>query len=108
MKLSELDPHWVIPNSWAKNAPPFYVGLSFMCPHCMTRRMSVRFYPPVDPDGLVGTMFEWTKTSGAQDGELVWDRRGDTFEDITLDPSLNFAGKGHWHGHIINGEALTQ
>jgi len=35
--------------------------------------------------------------------EPAWDRQGDTFDTLTLLPSIDFSGKGHWHGHITNG-----
>jgi hypothetical protein len=34
-----------------------------------------------------------------------WQRTGDTFENLTLSPSLDFSARGEWHGSITNGEA---
>jgi len=30
-----------------------------------------------------------------------WDVSGDSFENITLSPSIHHVG--HWHGHLVNG-----
>jgi len=36
----------------------------------------------------------------------LWQRTGETFEDMTLSPSIDASNSGHWHGHITNGEVL--
>lgn len=44
------------------------------------------------------------------DGHPTWQRTGDTFETLTLTPSiLRNPTKGGcgWHGYITNGEVLT-
>jgi hypothetical protein len=30
-------------------------------------------------------------------------RQGETFNDLTLSPSVGFDAIGHWHGHITAG-----
>ena len=96
MKLTELNPRWV--GLFEK----LFDGVSFDCPHCKTQRLAVRSSPPIDPDGW------WPKIAQpTYDGIKVWHRgSGDTFETLTLTPSVNadidFAG--HWHGFITNGE----
>jgi hypothetical protein len=36
---------------------------------------------------------------------IVWTRAaGDTFETLTLSPSIDASPAGHWHGFIQNGE----
>lgn len=37
-------------------------------------------------------------------GSFKWEREGDTFETLTLKPSVDASGWGHWHGWITNGE----
>ena len=46
-------------------------------------------------DGWTG----WPKQKG-------WMRTGDTFETLSLLPSVN-AGAPHWHGSITNGSLVT-
>jgi hypothetical protein len=36
-----------------------------------------------------------------------WERTGDTFESLTLSPSVWIGPPGHWHGQIIRGEATN-
>jgi hypothetical protein len=111
MKLIELQPHWIQPSQWAEEGPAFYVGVSFLCPHCIHgpcptcgaqrgKRLAVSFWPPIDPTKAMGRMFEYpvptTKTHQRVTGE--------TFETLTLEPSIGFNSTGHWHGRITNGE----
>ena len=108
MRLSELEPKWIRPLNWA-DPNPFYIGVSFMCPHCSKdapehgperrRRLAVKFYPPVDPTSAEAKFgFKWP--------DLGEHRRqsGETFDTLTLTPSVGFDSIGHWHGNITNGE----
>ena len=56
------------------------------------------FWPPVDPEGLLGTVFELPDNKGHRRAS------GDTFDTLTLVPSIGFENIGHWHGDITNGE----
>lgn len=105
MKLTELEPHWIGLNGWAAEEP-FYIGLSFLCPHCPAdapehgerrrRRLAVSFWPPIDPGN-------WLPRISAP--PAIGHKRvsGDTFDTLTLAPSVGFDSIGHWHGHIIDG-----
>ena len=93
MRLSELDPKWIQPISFAVQVP---TGVSFLCPHCQKLRLAVNFKQPIDPEG-------WLKNTNWRAIEPAWDRAGETFGDLTLSPSVDFAEHGHWHGHIQNG-----
>ena len=70
-----------------------------VCPHCGTERIAVKFWPRLSltPGGY------WNEAPD-EDAKLVWNRTGETFEDISLTPSVN--ATGHWHGNITNGEAV--
>lgn len=81
MKLSELKPRWTSFDGSARS------GISFECPHCRTTRLAVVFCVPT------GTIFAGP----------VWSSTGVTFDNLTLSPSLDFSGEGHWHGHVTNG-----
>lgn len=113
MKLTDLDPNWV-----GAGGPGIYaneemyrlgihqperhgVGLVFDCPCGCGERRYVPFNNPLDG----GPRFNDTPA-----GRPFWDRTGETFETLTLTPSI-LASKDHggcgWHGFITNGEVLT-
>lgn len=110
MRLSELSPRWIGLQNWASK-DNFYVGISFLCPHCQPKacptcghlpehkRLAVNFWPPIDPANLMGNLFQIPPNGGHA-------RTGDTFETITLTPSIGFDSIGHWHGNITNGECV--
>lgn len=109
MRLAALNPHWIQPSQWSAQADPFYIGVSFMCPHCPStvcptcgadrgKRLAVKFWPPIDPAG-------WQERVTAIPHEGFHQRvSGETFDTLTLNPSVGFDAIGHWHGTIINGE----
>lgn len=37
---------------------------------------------------------------------IAWTRQGHDFATISITPSLDASGAGHWHGHITNGEIV--
>lgn len=120
MKLTELNPRWVgaggegVSDKDGNPVPERHgVGLSFDCPcaSCAAKRTGNEesdFYlrvfvgfanpldggPPHDP------------RPGAQ-----WQRTGDTFETLTLTPSIqrHRVGDGgcDWHGFVTNGEVTN-
>jgi hypothetical protein len=99
MRLNDFRPKWVQPEA-VRVPVPVYVGVSFDCPHCGSQRLSIGFRQPIDPQGLLnGTTW--------QPQSLAWDRTGDSFDALTLAPSIDFSPQGHWHGHIINGEVQS-
>lgn len=88
MRLAELDPRWI--SCTGRTG----IGISFVCPHCQVfgrgQRLHVFFENPLD--------------GGAPKPELrLWKRAGETFEDITLSPSIDASMWDHWHGHITSG-----
>jgi hypothetical protein len=101
MKLTDLKPRWIGLSNW-ESEDDFYIGVSFQSPMKTGQRLAVLFDPPIDPAGLAekygwGKMFPDAKH---------WQRTGDTFENLTLSPSLDFSARGEWHGLITNGEAV--
>ena len=100
MKLTELNPRWS-----GLGEPGFEMldGITFDCPHCKTQRLGIKFTPPIDKHGA------WEKLNIPFPAyPLMWNRTGDTFETLTLCPSVNTNFRidvpGHWHGFIENGE----
>lgn len=104
VKLGELTPRWFTLGHWASESP-FRIGLTFECPHCRSERLGVLFDPPIDPDGIQArAQFAYDPaTYGAAVGMHVWKREGDTFDTLTLTPSVDGSQVGHWHGFITNG-----
>lgn len=104
MKLIDLNPHWVVPPQCAAGVR-LYVGITFRCPHCPVGErgevcyIGVFFTNPVDPDGWLPRIEPLGKMA-----EHQWVRTGDTFETMSLMPSVDASKHGHWHGFITNGE----
>lgn len=97
MKLTDLNPRWACDadiviggvNQHFENRHG--MAISFECPHCRDCRLAVWFENPID--GLPPT----------DDAEHLWRRDGDTFETLTLSPSIDASKVGHWHGFIRDG-----
>lgn len=95
MKLFDLDPHW-----WASDVD---TGLSFQCPHCRTQRLAVAMDTPTQ--ALMRTLHKDAIQLTHVDGKH-WHREGETFDVITLSPSIDASAHGHWHGFIRNGDVV--
>lgn len=94
IRLTQLDPHW-----WSENENRRGQGIYFLCPHCRSDYIGVAFQNPIDGG------------APAKDSKYYWKRVGETFENITLEPSIDASKIGHWHGrhwhgHIRKGEAV--
>jgi hypothetical protein len=108
VKLTELNPRWVAcgfpafvqtANNWAADLP-IRRGLTFDCPHCRVQRLGVMFDPLINPENHT------VKDEPKYEGQKLWTRiSGETFDTLTLEPSLDTSKDGHWHGRITNGEA---
>lgn len=117
MKLTELDPHWVLISRWDEpSGLQHYTngdssqrhggGISFECPvhtkYCETcghelngsHRLMIWFENPVD-----GLPPEAT-------AKHRWLRTGETFETLSVSPSVNAQvdDPSCWHGFITDGE----
>lgn len=102
MKLTELDPRWWALHSVATGSDTIKLGLTFECP-CGCKgteretRLGVPIDPPIDPQRLLQN----TTWIGYP---TMWKRGGESFDALTLTPSIDASQHGHWHGHITNGE----
>jgi hypothetical protein len=105
MRLVDLNPRWIgaggegITLADGSPAPERTgVGVIFNCPCGCGDEGYVPFQNPLD-GGLP-----------LDPNRSVWQRTGETFETLTLTPSIlkvrNPSGCG-WHGFITNGEAIT-
>ena len=113
MRLTELEPRWIADY----DAPPdAKQGVSFLCPCCKTTRIGAWFDTPVcgNPDADP-VKFQHTRAMGEESalnhpewdthlGRVLWHRTGDTFETLSLSPSIDCSKWGHWHGYVTNGE----
>lgn len=94
MKLSDLSPRWI------KHIDTDKVGFTFLCPHCREIRLSIYFWPPIDPDGYFNNVVFVNDLKDIR----KWNRIGESFENLSLTPSIDASEHGHWHGFISNGE----
>lgn len=98
MKLIELDPRWacdadIVIGGTVKHFKNRHgMALSFECPHCRVIRLAVWFSNPID------------KLPPTDDMKTLWTRVGESFETLTLTPSIDASSDGHWHGFITDGE----
>lgn len=102
MKLTDLDPRWaadgdiVIGGISQHFESRHGMAVSFQCPCCAgterATRLAVWFANPVD--GLPPT----------DDASHLWQRQGESFDNLTLSPSVDASQYGHWHGFISAGE----
>lgn len=105
MKLTDLNPHW-----YTCEGSPDIVGITFDCPCCGPEgkvqsdgskyrpRLGVLFIEEIDRDGLPNNV-HWSREG------KKWHRTGETFDTLSLTPSVDCSHWGHWHGFITNGEA---
>jgi Family of unknown function (DUF6527) len=89
VRLTDLNPKWEIEPATLETA----IGVSFDCPAgCGSRH--------------------WVPFSKASGYATYWTREGDTFETLSLTPSIRFLGfpegqPDHWHGFITKGGIIT-
>jgi hypothetical protein len=104
VRLTELNPRW-----WNTGGDRSGMGVSFDCPHCRTTRIGVAFANPIDggaPSHLRAIEVMPVVASAVPPG-IAWQRTGETFETLTLSPSVDTSNSGHWHGWVRAGEVTT-
>ena len=101
MRLTDLNPHWCgaggefVHHADGSQVPKRHgVGLLFDCPCGCGQRRLVAFSNPLDGGPVV--------ESGP-----AWERTGETFETLTLKPSIRVIGNCGWHGWIRAGEVVN-
>ncbi len=112
MKLLDLDPRWFDVPGVGTNKD----GVTFLCP-CATCqngtpvRLAVQFKNPVGGSDAVTMSAKEVirhvhelRTFDVPPKGPVWERTGETFEQMTLSPSVDASASGHWHGYITKGE----
>ena len=94
-KLVDLNPRWMREFVARDKPPRDGYGIEFDCPcgrgpECeWGGTICIAFANPLDG----GPVSRW--------GREKWQRTGDTFESLTLTPSIHAVG--HWHGWLRNG-----
>lgn len=96
MRLIDLNPGFISAGPSPEQRDG--IGIIFDCPCGCDVLCAVYFRNPVDGGGPYPS----------ERGPL-WCRTGDTFEALTLTPSIHRSGPGGcgWHGWIKDGEVLT-
>lgn len=104
MKLTDLSPYFVgaggenIRNADGSPAPHREgVALGFDCPCGCGQRCFIPFENPLDGGPATPTSSE----------HPLWKRTGETFETLTLTPSIQRLDGCCWHGFITNGEIIN-
>lgn len=114
MRLVDLDPRWatvggpdtfiVQPDGTRVPRPERHgIGITFRCPcpHAHENYGERVFVPFTNPlDG--GPSYDLTNPQRA-----YWQREGDTFDTLTLRPSILRIGGCGWHGFVTNGDVTT-
>lgn len=100
MKLTDLNPRGVLDADIVIGGRNVHdtdrdgMGISFECPCCRgtarTTRLAVFFANPIDG-------------KPPSDDHKLWARAGDSYDSMTLSPSIDASASGHWHGFIENG-----
>lgn len=104
MQLIELNPRWVVENYNRSG-----MGLSFDCPVCKRQRLSIWYANPID-GGAPYPLEPITEAMSEEAKKFItarnnrWQRSGDSFESLTLLPSIDASAAGHWHGFITKGQ----
>lgn len=93
MKLTELNPKFLGARHGGGVTERAGVDLDCPCGKC-GHRLYVPFKNPIGP-------------GESYSNEKGWDRTGETFETLTLTPSILRIGLCGWHGYITSGEVRT-
>ena len=119
MKLTELAPRWCADFDAPADAKQ---GISFLCPHCKVRRLAIWFDVPICGSQPVKASDFTNRCAMGNDPDYShperdshiginrnhplgnWHRTGETFETLSLSPSVDASAFGCWHGFITNGE----
>lgn len=109
MKLTELEPRWASAYAAPEGTKQ---GITFLCPHCRVVRLAVFFDAPICGSPAVDIKQLHRDISEVENhplrdvhvGAVLWHREGDSFETLTLTPSIDASRWGCWHGFITGGE----
>jgi len=103
LKLVDLEPRWTVGSDEDCHVDRQGMGIGFNCPIHRNHRLVVFFSNPIDGGQPCKSV------------QFLWGRTGETFETLTLKPSIDASsnavqfGDGMiqtpcWHGFVTNGE----
>lgn len=101
MRLIDLEPQWLYRDD-------LRVGFIFRCPHCRETWLTCLFVK-LSTDAQIDI---WPGGEERLDvvpcrEDFAWKQQnGLSFNDMTVEPSLDASGSGHWHGRITKGEIV--
>jgi len=113
MRLVDLTPRWFAEEGRSGQ------GIVFQCPHCPGSKttLAVAFKNPLDGGAPIELHTEklyrlidpayWdgdAKCMEAVPPGVHWAREADTFETLSIMPSVDASASGHWHGFVTKGE----
>ena len=99
MRLDDCFPRWIHPDIFA-----------FLCPHCGTTFLTCKRVPMRTSDQMKFITEHFGELAQEFDvvpckREMAWTfENPESFDTISVTPSLDASAAGHWHGRIINGE----
>jgi len=99
MKLTELEPAWLTPDVLVFRSPSGRGDLITAKRVAMPTSDQYALIYEKNPH-LVGQTVVMTRP------DQVWSFEGDSFENLTLHPSVDHSASGNWHGFITNGEIV--
>jgi hypothetical protein len=97
MKLSDCDPRWTKATNPDDGGRPDGqgMGLSFLSPLGTGVRINIWFANPLDGGSPI---------NDPKRPRQLWKRTGETFDTLTLTPSVD--ASPDWHGHIKDGNMV--
>jgi len=106
VKLTELEPRWILKDGER-------IGIVFRCPHCLGPDPALVTCYSKSPGGLgdqyrvlvdlIPDVEERCDVIPCK-RDYSWTFVGDSFETLSITPSLDASASGHWHGHVTAGE----
>ncbi len=102
-RIVDLNPKWI------ENGAGELYGISYDCPCGLPEfdpLVTFELCCPIGGRQVVPTKTSFGgKTVCADSIDRGWDLTGDSFENITLTPSIHQVG--HWHGFLTNGVLVS-
>jgi len=97
MKLTGLEPAWLSPDVLVFRSPAGHGDLITAKRVPMARDDQYALIYEKNPQ-YVGRTVVMTRP------DQIWRFEGESFEDLTLYPSVDHSASGNWHGFITSGE----
>lgn len=101
MKLIDLQPRWLLPNT-------FFI---FKCPHCQDRWLTCKNFTLATHKETFKLLEEllgesWNEIVVPPKAGCAWQFESVDFGTMSVTPSIDASASGHWHGFITNGQIV--